>query len=74
MYDFVISYFTAGSKVQTLAMNIYSMTRKRISPKINAVSTLLFLVVMILLIIVNIRESRQNAEAERKKLKAASEP
>ena len=72
--DFVISYFTAGSKVQTLAMNIYSMTRKRISPKINAVSTLLFLVVMILLIIVNIRESRQNAEAERKKLKAASEP
>lgn len=40
--DFVISYFTAGSKVQTLSMTIYSMTRKRISPEINAVSTLLF--------------------------------
>ncbi len=36
--DFVISYFTAGSHVQTLSMTIYSMTRKRISPKINAVS------------------------------------
>ena len=31
--DFVISYFTAGSKVQTLSMTVYSMTRKRISPK-----------------------------------------
>jgi spermidine/putrescine transport system permease protein len=40
--DFVISYFTAGSQVQTLSMTIYSMTRKRISPEINAVSTLLF--------------------------------
>ena len=68
--DFVISYFTAGSKVQTLAMSIYSMTRKRISPKINAVSTLLFLFVMILLIIVNVRESRQASEQARRRLKA----
>jgi spermidine/putrescine transport system permease protein len=57
--DFVISYFTAGSKVQTLSMTIYSMTRKRISPKINAVSTLLFISVLVLLIIINIREARQ---------------
>ena len=57
--DFVISYFTAGSKVQTLSMTIYSMTRKRVSPKINAVSTLLFVFVLIMLLIVNIRESRQ---------------
>ena len=57
--DFVISYFTAGSKVQTLSMTIYSMTRKRISPEINAVSTLLFVTVLILLAIVNAREVRQ---------------
>ena len=57
--DFVISYFTAGSNVQTLSMKIYSMTRKRVSPKINAISTLLFVSVLILLIIINIREIRQ---------------
>lgn len=57
--DFVISYFTAGSSVQTLSMTIYAMTRRRISPKINAVSTLLFVVVLLLLLVVNVREARQ---------------
>lgn len=64
--DFVISYFTAGSSVQTLSMTIYAETRKRISPKINAVSTLLFAVVLLLLLIVNLREARQR-KAELKK-------
>ena len=45
--DFVISYFTAGSSVSTLAMTIYGMTKKRITPKINAISTLLFAVTYI---------------------------
>ena len=58
--DFVISYFTAGSSVQTLSMTIYAMTRRRISPEINAISTLLFAVVLILLVVVNVRESRQH--------------
>ena len=58
--DFVISYFTAGSSVQTLSMTIYAMTRRRISPEINAISTLLFAVVLILLLIVNVREARQH--------------
>lgn len=57
--DFVISYFTAGSSASTLAMVVYGMTKKRISPKINAISTLLFITVLILLVIVNIREARQ---------------
>jgi spermidine/putrescine transport system permease protein len=64
--DFVISYFTAGSRTQTLAMVIYSMTRKRISPEINALSTLLFVVVLALLVVVNLRQSRQaKAQAKR---------
>jgi len=63
--DFVISYFTAGSKVQTLSMTIYAMTRKRISPKINAVSTLLFLFILTLLVIINLRQISQE-ERERK--------
>ena len=59
--DFVISYFTAGSEVQTLSMTIYAMTRRRISPTINAISTLLFVVVLVLLIVVNVREARQHS-------------
>lgn len=70
--DFVISYFTAGSKVQTLSMTIYAMTRKRISPEINAVSTLLFVTVLLLLAIVNIRELRQE-NARKKALKRAQQ-
>jgi len=40
--DFVVSYFTAGTTSQPLSVVIYSMTRHRMTPKINAVSTLLF--------------------------------
>lgn len=63
--DFVISYFTAGSGASTLAMEIYAMTRKRISPEINALSTLLFVVVLTLLAVVNIRSARQERVAAR---------
>ena len=57
--DFVISYFTAGSSASTLAMTIYGMTKKRVTPEINAVSTLLFVTVLVLLAVINIREARQ---------------
>ncbi len=57
--DFVISYFTSGSTSQTLPITIYSMTRRKISPEINALSTLIFLVVVIILIVKNIIEGRQ---------------
>ena len=72
--DFVISYFTAGSSTSTLAMEIYSMTRKRISPEINALSTIMVLVVLILLLIVNLRQVRQDkiALAKKKALTADS--
>ncbi|MDR2599432.1 MAG: ABC transporter permease, partial [Oscillospiraceae bacterium] len=46
--DFVISYFTAGGNVTTLPMRIFAMTKRRISPEINALSTILFLTVLIL--------------------------
>ncbi len=57
--DFVISYFTAGSATQTLAMTIYGMTKKRVTPVVNAVSTLMFLAVLIVLIINNLRSAKQ---------------
>lgn len=61
--DFVISYFTSGT-TQTLPIYIYSMTRKRISPEINALSTLLFGTIMILLLIVNLRQSKDKKMEE----------
>jgi len=57
--DFVISYFTAGGNLMTLPMKIFAMTRRRISPEINALSTILFLTVLILLTVINVREARQ---------------
>ena len=42
------------------------MTKKRVSPEINAVSTLLFVTVLVLLAIVNIREARQERRNARR--------
>ena len=56
--DFVISYFNAGSTAQTLSVTIYSMTKKPVTPEVNALSTLMFGTVLILLIIVNVRQVR----------------
>ena len=55
--DFVISYFTGGT-TQTLPIAVYSMTRKMVSPEINALSTILFLVVFVLLIVINLRREK----------------
>ena len=62
--DFVISFFTTGSGVSTLSIIIYSMARRGINPKINALSSLLFLTVLLLLIIVNLRMSGENKKKE----------
>ncbi|MBQ9902399.1 MAG: ABC transporter permease [Clostridia bacterium] len=60
--DFVISYFTSGSTAQTLPMVIYSMTKRRISPKINALSALMFVIVLTLLVVINVRQIREAAK------------
>ena len=56
--DFVVSYFTTGSTSQTLPITIYSMTRRKVSPEINALSTLIFIAVIIVLIVKNAIENR----------------
>ena len=61
--DFIISYFTAGTSSSTLAMTIYGMTKKRVSPEINAISTLLFVTVILLLALINIRENHHSHHA-----------
>ena len=70
--DFVISYFTSGT-TQTLPIYIYSMTRKRVSPEINALSTIMFVVVVALMVVVNLRQARQeHLSRQRQKTLTAS--
>ena len=51
--DFVISYFTNGTGFQTLPLLIYSKTKKAVKPDIYALSTIIFIAVFFLLILVN---------------------
>ncbi len=59
--DFVISYFTSGPTSQTLPITIYSMTRRKVSPEINALSTIIFVVVVAVLVIKNIIERKHSS-------------
>lgn len=56
--DFVISYFTTGNGVQNLSIAVYAMARKGVSPEVNALSALMFIVVLILLLVINFRSAR----------------
>lgn len=52
--DFIVSYFVSGASTQTLPITIYSMTRRKVSPEINALSTIIFVIVVIVLVVKNI--------------------
>ncbi len=65
--DFVISYFTSV-RTANLSMLIYSMTRRKVPPTINALSTLLFLTVLALLLIVNYRGESGNKKKVRREI------
>lgn len=62
--DFVISYFTTGNGVSNLSITIYTMTRRGIKPEINAVSTLLFMSILILLLIINRKSARNGSKID----------
>jgi len=51
--DFVISYFTTGPGINNISTYVYSSV-KRINPSVNALSTIIILVITIVLLIVNI--------------------
>ncbi len=57
--DFVISYFVTGARFQTLPVEIYSMARRKVSPEINALSTIFFVVVLTVLIASNYFEAKK---------------
>ncbi|MEG1994116.1 MAG: hypothetical protein RR048_04335, partial [Oscillospiraceae bacterium] len=66
--DFIISHFTTGPSFQTLPIVIYSMTRRRISPEINALSTLLFVAVLAVLIVYNIVDAKKASKKSKYKV------
>lgn len=65
--DFVISYFTAGNGFQTLPIRIYNMTKKTVTPKMYALATIIFFVILALLILTNLVDSDPNAEPKRRR-------
>lgn len=56
--DFVISFFNTGHGVSNLSITIFSMARRGINPVINALSTLMFVGLLILLLIINKRADK----------------
>lgn len=66
--DFIISYFNSGT-VQTLPVAIYSMTKKRVSPEINALSAIMFVVILAIILGANafdVAKERRLARALRR--------
>ncbi len=64
--DFVISYFTQGNGFQTLPIRIYSMTKKTVTPKMYALATIIFFVILALLLVSNIPDREQDGASRRK--------
>ncbi len=64
--DFIISYFVSGTTSQTLPIRIFSMTKRRVTPDMYALSTLIFLAILVLLIVSNIISARGDKKLSRK--------
>ena len=67
--DFIISYFVTGSGVKNLSIMVYTMS-KRVNPSINAMSTLVVVIITIALVVINvvplIRSKQEKKEELRK--------
>jgi len=51
--DFVISFFTAGNTATNLSITIYSMARRGVKPYVNALATIMFVLIIALVFVVN---------------------
>lgn len=70
--DFVITHFTKGSGIDTLSTKIYTEVRKGIKPEIYALSTIMFVTVLVLLILVNYSPKEEEETTARKKVRRPS--
>ncbi len=71
--DFVISYFTQGSGFQTLPIRIYSMTKKTVTPKMYALATIIFFVILALLLISNLADEEGRSSRSKKRTVSAKD-
>ena len=67
--DFVISYFVGSSNFQTLPLLIYSMTKKKVTPDMYALSTLIVVTIFILLILSNLKSERKASGSKKARAK-----
>lgn len=63
--DYLISAFNAGSSIQTLPMEIYSQTKLGVNPKLNALTTILFIVIFALLFLSNLSSLKKDSKKEK---------
>ena len=70
--DFVITHFTKGPGIDTLSTKIYTEVRKGIKPEIYALSTIMFVTVLVLLILVNYSPKEEEETTARKKVRRPS--
>ena len=68
--DFIITQFTKGEGFYTLPTYIYAMTKKKVTPDMYALSTLIFLVILVLLILSNILQAQMDARRDPRKIAA----
>lgn len=64
--DFVISYYTNGATFQTLPLKIFAMTKKTVKPDMYALSSVIFVTVLVLLVVSNLIGNNQEKKAVRK--------
>ena len=65
--DFVITHFTKGPGIDTLSTKIYTEVRKGIKPEIYALSTIMFVTVLVLLLLINYSPKEEAETVVRKK-------
>ncbi len=65
--DFVISYFTQGNGFQTLPIRIYNMTKKTVTPKMYALATIIFFVILFLLLLSNLSDRDEERPQKRER-------
>ena len=63
--DFVISYYTTGADFVTLPLKIYAMTKKTVKPDMYALSTIIFVTVLMLLVCINLMQFKAEKKSHR---------
>lgn len=70
--DFIISYFVTGNGVSNISITVYTMS-KRVNPSINALSTLIIVILTVVLVIMNVVPAMIE-RSKKKRMEALEDP